>query len=129
MWKQNCSKNLVNLHRNNLIFFCICLNNQTSIMIDWIEIFEHNNPWPSLTTSPYRSSPLAGLQGYILYPHIAAECIFMLVVLLLPGHMWGSIRVHCKNLQNKTAFTFIRNIIKVWDQHLHTLNIILSQKW
>ena len=28
----------------------------------------------SLATSPYRSSPLAGLQGYILYRHIAAVC-------------------------------------------------------
>ena len=27
--------------------------------------------YPTLTTFPYRSSPLAGLQGYIPYPHIA----------------------------------------------------------
>ena len=46
-------------------------------------------PWPSLDTSPYHSSPLAGLQGYILYLHIAAVCKFELVVLLLLGHMWG----------------------------------------
>ena len=51
-------------------------------------------PEPSLATSPYRSSPLVGLQGYILYPHIAAECMFELVVLLWPGHMWWSIGVH-----------------------------------
>ena len=31
---------------------------------------------------------------YILYPHIAAECTFELVVLLLRGHVWGSMRVH-----------------------------------
>ena len=37
------------------------------------------------------SSHLVGLQGYIPYPHIAAVCIFELVVLLLLGHMWGSI--------------------------------------
>ena len=43
--------------------------------------------WPSLITSPSRSSPLAGLQGYIPYPHIAAVCMFELVVLLLFGHM------------------------------------------
>ena len=54
----------------------------------------HRYPWPSLATSPYRSSLLVGLQGHIPYPHIAAECMFNLVVLLLPGHMWGSIRVH-----------------------------------
>ena len=49
--------------------------------------------WPSLATSPYRSSPRANLQGYIPYPHIAAVCMFELVVLLLLGHMWGSIGV------------------------------------
>ena len=51
-------------------------------------------PWPSLATSLYHSSPPAGLQGYILCPHIVAECKFELVVLLLHGHMWGSIGVH-----------------------------------
>ena len=61
------------------------------IMMPWCR---HGYPWPSLATSPYRSLPLAGLQGYILYPHIAAGCMFELVVLLLPGHMWGSIGVH-----------------------------------
>ena len=34
-------------------------------------------------TSPYYSSPLAGLQGYIPYHHIAAVCMLELVVLLL----------------------------------------------
>ena len=33
-------------------------------------------------------------QDNIPYPHIAAECMFVLVVLLLHGHVWGSIRVH-----------------------------------
>ena len=55
---------------------------------------QHGYPWPSLATSSYRSSPLAGLQGYISYPHRAAVCMFELVILLLLGHMWGSIRVH-----------------------------------
>ena len=55
---------------------------------------QHRYPWPSLATSPCRSSPLVGLQGYIPYPHIAAVCMFELVVLLLLGHMWGSIGVH-----------------------------------
>ena len=39
-------------------------------------------PWPSLATSPYNSLPLAGLQGYIPYPHIAAVCMLELVVKL-----------------------------------------------
>ena len=43
-------------------------------------------PWPSLATSPYHSSLQACLQGYIPYSHIAAICIFELVVLLLLGH-------------------------------------------
>ena len=51
-------------------------------------------PWPSLATPPYRSSLLAGPQGYIPYPHRAAVCMFELAVLLLFGHMWGSIGVH-----------------------------------
>ena len=55
---------------------------------------QHGYPRPSLATSPYHSSPPAGLQGYILCPHIVAVCKFELVVLLLHGHMWGSIGVH-----------------------------------
>ena len=54
----------------------------------------HGYPWHSLATSPYHSSPLAGLLGYIPYPHRAVVCIFELVVLLLLSHMWGSIGVH-----------------------------------
>ena len=50
----------------------------------------------SLTLSRHFS---LGLQGYIPYPHIAAVCMFELVVLLLPGHMWGSIGVQ----RNKTT--------------------------
>ena len=41
----------------------------------------------SLPTSTYHSSPLAGLQGYIPYHHIAAVCMFELVVLLLISHI------------------------------------------
>ena len=55
---------------------------------------QHGYPWPSLATSPYHPSPLAGLQGHISYPHIAAVCMFELVVLLLLGHIWESIGVH-----------------------------------
>ena len=64
-------------------------------------LYHHHHVVPpaqiSLTLSrhfSYHSSPLAGLQGYILCPHIAAVCKFALIVLLLLGHMWGSIRVH-----------------------------------
>ena len=44
-------------------------------------------PRTSHSTSPYRSSPPAGLQGHAFYPHIGVECMFVLVVLLLPDHM------------------------------------------
>ena len=70
------------------------------IVFEWITIIiimschRHGYPWSSLAISPYSSSPLASLQGYIPYPHIAAVCKFELVVLLSPGHMWGSIGVH-----------------------------------
>ena len=40
------------------------------------------------------TSLLSSLQGYIPYPHIAAVCMFELVVLLLVGHSRGSIGVH-----------------------------------
>ena len=55
---------------------------------------QHGYPILFLATSPYRSSPLTGLQGYNPYPHRAAVCVFELVVLLLNCHMWGSIGVH-----------------------------------
>ena len=48
---------------------------------------QHGYPWCPLATSPYRSSLLAGLQGYIPYPHISAVCKFELDVLLFLGHM------------------------------------------
>ena len=64
------------------------------IIIIIMSCLQHGYPWPTLATSPYYSSPLAGLQDYILCPHIAAVCKFELVVLLLLGHMWGSIGVH-----------------------------------
>ena len=55
---------------------------------------QHGYPWPSLATSLYHSSLLAGLQGNIPYPQIAAVFIFEPVVRLLLGHMRGSIGEH-----------------------------------
>ena len=54
----------------------------------------HGYPWPYFATPPYRSSLLVGPQGYIPYPHRAVVCRFELVVLLLLGHMSGSIVEH-----------------------------------
>ena len=102
---------------------------------------QHGYPWPSLATSPYRSSPLAGLQGYVLYPHIAAVCMFELVVLLLLGNMWGSIGVHhlwarpCfsssvllvwfvqKELSHQMASNFNGEILLFWEKKFYKLNI------
>ena len=66
--------------------------------------------WPSLATSPYRSSPRAGLQDNILYPHIVAGCMFVMVVLRLHGHVWGSIRVH--HLWVRPCFS--SSVLHVW---------------
>ena len=80
----------------------------------------HGYPWPSLAISPYRSSPLASLQGYIPYPHIAAICMFELVVLLLPGCFKYSIR----NNDKKKVSAWISERKKERD-----LKIILHIKW
>ena len=80
------------------------------IIIIIVSCHRHGYPWPSLATSPYRSSPLAGLQSYIPYPHIAAVCMFELVVLLLSGHMWGSIGVH--HLWVRPCFS--SSVLHVW---------------
>ena len=71
---------------------------------------QHGYPWPSHTTFPYCSSPLAGLQGYIPYPHIAAECMFVLGILLLPGHVWRSIGIH--RLWARPCFS--SSVLHVW---------------
>ena len=72
----------------------MCIKMDLAFTIIVMSYRQHIYPWPSLSTSPYRSSPLAGLQGYIPYPHTDAVCVFELVVLLLLSHMWGSIGVH-----------------------------------
>ena len=71
------------------ILFC-----RRNIIIIIMSHRQHGYPWLSLATSPYHSSPPAGLQGYILCPHIVAVCRFVLVVLLLHIHMCGSTGVH-----------------------------------
>ena len=86
------------------------VNNQVFDVHIIMSCHQHGYPWPSLATSPYHSSPPAGLQGYILCPHIAAVCKFKLVVLLLLGHMWGSIGVH--HLWARPCFS--SSVLRVW---------------
>ena len=128
----------ISVPRNQLIrFSTIFLYSKTIWSLDWnypiqtmvsltlgslvatyvINHFHHHVvplAWISLTLSlatfPYRSSPLAGLQGYIPYPHIAAECMSVLVVLLLLGHMWRSIGVH--HLWARPCFS--SSVLHVW---------------
>ena len=65
-----------------------------NIIIIIMSCRQHGYPWPSLATPPDRSSLLAGLQGYIPYPLITAVSMFEQAVLLLFGHMSGSIGVY-----------------------------------
>ena len=99
VWIQNFSSRML-----YQILLCFLLPNHVHIYI-YIYIYiyiiiiimscgQHRYLWPCLSTSPYHSSPMAGLQGYIPYPHIAAVCMFELVVLLLIGHIRGSTGVH-----------------------------------
>ena len=81
-----------------------------SIIIIIMSCRQHRYPWPSLATSTYHSLPPAGLLGYIPCPHIAAVCKFGLVVLLLLGHMWGSIEV--RHLRARPCFS--SSVRRVW---------------
>ena len=61
------------------------------------------------------------------YPHIAAECMFMLVVLLLPGHMWESrlyiyiyiYIISCQHLKkvgmDYLHIEYMRNFIQIYE--------------
>ena len=87
-----CQHNSLNRNEEYLADFL--LENKLIIII--MSCHQHGYPWPSLATSPFGRSSLlllAGLQGCIPYPHRAAVCMFEPVVLLLLGHMWGSIGV------------------------------------
>ena len=91
--------------------YCFTKDSTTNIIIIIImSCHRHGYPWPLLATYPYSPLPLASLQGYIPYPHRAAVCMFELVVLLLFGHMWGSIGVH--HLWARPCFS--RSVLHVW---------------
>ena len=83
---------------------------KTIIIIIIMSCRKHAYPWPSLASSPYYSSSLAGLQGYIPNPHIAAVCMFEMVVLLFLGHMRGPIGVH--HLWARPCFS--SSVLHVW---------------
>ena len=88
------------------VYICVCVHIYINcytcvcIKIHIQELYHHHHHVVlvariSLTLSRHSSlSFIAGLLEKILYPHIVVECMFALVVLLLHGHVWGSIRVH-----------------------------------
>ena len=90
--KKYVDKNVYYFQSN--LYQCRNAANIYIIIIIIMPCRQYGYPWPSLATSPYHSSLLAGLQGYISYPHISALCMFELIFLLLLGHMRGSIGVH-----------------------------------
>ena len=89
VYTQLCGKNCNNYgmkltnQTNNYVISSIPILSSSIIM----SRRQRGYPWPSLAISPYHSSPPAGLQSYILCPHIVAVCKFVLVVLLLHIHM------------------------------------------
>ena len=56
---------------------CLVIRIIIIIIIIIMSCRKHGYPWPSLASSPNCSLPLAGLQGYIPYPHIAAVCMYV----------------------------------------------------
>ena len=114
-------------HRRQLMYFNVWFGKKDGFQIVQkdmsslqISCGHHHHPHVvqvariSLTLSrhfPYRSSPQAGLLDNIPYPHIAAECMFVLVVLLLHGHVWGSTRVSCmSDSSNVNSFSDRRQV-------------------
>ena len=82
----------------------LCLINHYRLFNSKLYIYHH-----------HPSSPPAGLQGYILCPHIVAVRKFELVVLLLHGHMWGSIGVH--HLWTRPCFS--SSVPRVWFVYIY----------
>ena len=86
------------------------VRNSSKTIIIIMSCRQHRYPWPSLDISPYRSSPLAGLEGYIPYPHRAVLCMLELADLILLGYMWGSIGVY--HLWDRPCFS--SSVLYVW---------------
>ena len=61
------------------------ITSQITSLFEWLSYLKY---------SKSNFSDFSDYYNIVPYPHLAAECMFELVVLLLPGHMWGSIGVH-----------------------------------
>ena len=75
------------IHNSNFMIWIYII-----IIIIIMSCRQHGYPWPYLATSPYHSSLLAGLQGYIPYPHITAVCMY--VRASRPAFAWPYAGVH-----------------------------------
>ena len=91
------------------IYICVCVcvwsSSSSSCRAASTDIFDPLSP-----LLPIIHRYLAGLQSYIPHPHIASICMIELVVLLLLGHMRGSIGVHL--LWARPCFS--SSVLHVW---------------
>ena len=83
--------------------FSVFFSTLSSRFIIILSCHQHGYPWPSLAILPYYSLLLAGLQGYIPYPHRAAVCRVELVALLLFGHGRTTLMISSLLLQQSPA--------------------------
>ena len=116
-----------------MVLFAFNWRLKFSLYIIIFSYHHHRYPWPSLAT-PYHSTVLAGLQGYMPYPHRAAVCRFELVTLLLHGHMRRSIGEHWRcpwcNSYRRGKWTQ-RHEFKSWTRLItfHIAQIPLGKVW
>ena len=101
------------------VYVCVCVRACVCVCADDDPNYHHHHhhimPQAriSQTLSRYFSPSFIAsgrYQGHIPYPDIAAECMFGLVVLLLPGHMWQSIGVH----HLWTCLCVFSSVLHVW---------------
>ena len=104
---------LISIWLAKMLWACSCYCGKVKFKGSFLEVKEKGKIWVSflnhhhhhvvpparisLTLSHHFSQLFIASgrsSGYILCPHIAAVCMFELVVLFLLGHMWGSIGVN-----------------------------------
>ena len=85
---------------NNLMVIGLVYFYGISTIVDYLMPYHHHHhivppAWISLTLSRHFSlSFIDSDRSSGLHPVSSHSCMFELVILLLPGHMWGSIGVH-----------------------------------
>ena len=90
---------------------------------------QHGYPWPSSRHFSLSLIASGRSSGPHPYPHTAAECMFESVVLLLPGHMWGSIGVSIL-LYGCATWTLTKRLEKkLYGNYTRMLRAILNKSW